>query len=807
MQEKRLTIGVVIGNANSPHTNEIIKGVRAAGIEAEVNIIYFTGVHSSYFFKNYFETKNDEDFDYQIFCLYDYIKLCSVDAIILSYGTLSVFWNNRELLQFLRKIKNIPTIILEDRAGSNNSRYIIADNGNGIKLIMDHLADYHGYRKFAFLSGPKGNTDADERLQAFINSLSVRNIEYTDKMVAFGDFSESVEEEVNQLLDDNPDVEALVCANDKMAGAAYAVINERKALYEKAVESNDIEGMKRYNKHIVGKDINNGHGIAITGYDNVPAAENMDPPLTTVVQNAYTNGYLAVFSAIELCEKGDTKNISSAPRLVTRNSCGCIGGACIDFVELDEYYSEHIETYAVKVSEKIAEGILLSDVNEEVSDKVAELFYDLIYKFAKRYVGIDPTGINADEIADDVKKIVAGEYGKFISLTSVARTLSEYSETIIHHADLYKHREAIIEAIYRINDYIHSKIFEDSIRMVSFYEHRTWFMPLISRDMANYIDSEKEMYRNAMCKMKILEIGNVYLFMLKEPIIHKKEDIWSCPNELYLMAYTANGEVVAYDKEEAPLVGKDNTFDKYIKNENKPYYASIINLFSGEYQYGVMIAEIESENVLSLYYAAVQISTALKYCEMSRAQKTAQNQLEKMISEVEQKNEMLRALSEYDHLTGCLNRRGFIESVNEAIKENDGRSACILFADVDHLKEINDKFGHNEGDFAIENVANTLKTVLPENALIARMGGDEFVSMVFVDGSDESRYVREIKEANFRLNAVSAKPYYVECSVGIKSFICSEKVNIEDIISCADESLYEAKKYRKESIVKSLSIW
>ena len=208
MQEKRLTIGVVIGNANSPHTNEIIKGVRAAGIEAEVNIIYFTGVHSSYFFKNYFETKNDEDFDYQIFCLYDYIKLCSVDAIILSYGTLSVFWNNRELLQLLRKIKNIPTIILEDRAGSNNSRYIIADNGNGIKLIMDHLADYHGYRKFAFLSGPKGNTDADERLQAFINSLSVRNIEYTDKMeretsITFDDLiTDSNIEQLKQMRED-----------------------------------------------------------------------------------------------------------------------------------------------------------------------------------------------------------------------------------------------------------------------------------------------------------------------------------------------------------------------------------------------------------------------------------------------------------------------------------------------------------------------------------------------------------------------------------------------------------------------------
>lgn len=807
MQNKRLTIGVILGNANSPHTMEIIKGIREAALETKVNILCYTGVHSSYFFRDYFMSKNDEDFDYQISCLYDYTRLSSLDALIVSVGTLSVFWDNREIMQFFRKIKNIPTVVLENRTDSPNTSYIIADNKNGMKLIMEHLLDYHGYRKFAYLSGPMGNTDAEERLEAFKTSLEARSIECTEKMIAYGDFSETVEVQINQLLDLNPDVEALVCANDKMADTAYTVIKGRKALYDKAVEESDEASMKRYYKHAVGKDIVNGHGVAITGYDNVPSAENMDPPLTTVVQNAYTNGYMAVYSALELVNDGATKNTSSAPRLVTRNSCGCSTGARQEFAELDEYYRSHIETYALKISKSIKDGILISDVNETVSDEVADWFYNYVIKYAKKYLGIDQTGINADEMADEIKEIITGKYARFISLTSLARTLSEYSSTIVQHADMMAYKDAIMEATYKVNDYIHSKIYEDAIHTVVMYEHRTWFMPLISRDMANFIDSETEMYRNAMSKMNVLGIGNIYLFMLKEPIVHTKEDIWLCPNELYLVSCTVDGKIEAYDIENAPVIDKNNPFDKYFKNNDKPYYASMINLFSGEYQYGVIVAEIEPENVLSLYYASVQISTALKYCEMSRAERKMQAELQQMILEVEQKNEMLRALSEYDQLTGCLNRRGFIEGVNEEIKQNIGKQACIIFADVDHLKEINDKFGHGDGDFAIESIANVLKSVLPENALIARIGGDEFVSMVLMEESDSTSLVREIKDASFRFNAVSAKPYYVECSVGANSFTCEEGIDIDYIISLADEALYEAKKYRKESVMKAVTIW
>ena len=76
-------------------------------------------------------------------------------------------------------------------------------------------------------------------------------------------------------------------------------------------------------------------------------------------------------------------------------------------------------------------------------------------------------------------------------------------------------------------------------------------------------------------------------------------------------------------------------------------------------------------------------------------------------------------------------------------RQNDGRKAYLIFGDLDHLKEINDCFGHSAGDFAISNAAKYLQELLPSEAITARIGGDEFVSLVL---SEESEFKEKIKK-------------------------------------------------------------
>lgn len=799
---KKRTLGVMIGNANSPYTIETLKGINEAAKQNDVNVISFIGVHSSYFYREYFQNEHQEDYDYQSSCVFDYHKLCDIDALILAYGTMSIFMSERDLLELQRKVSHKPTIYLEKNIEGTNSRYLIADNRSGIKLIMEHMIRFHGYKNILYLSGPMGNFDAEERLAAYKESMENAGLFYDESMIAYGDFSESVATTVNDLLDANPDAEALVCANDTMAVAVYAVLARRAELYQEAKKVNDKKSMLRYKKHLIGAA--SEHGIAITGYDNIDDSGNVDPPLTTVVQSPYSHGYSAVSTALALLDNPSTaESMMVPPKLVHRQSCGCSQVGSIDFPALDDRYRVNPELYAGTITQIFTNSILPSDLNEKISNEVYEILYEIFLRNIKNYVGVTGKPFSDDEIFADVRRFFSSTASKYVPRMTFASTFNEYMMSMLRNAKEGREKDVLIKAESRISDYIYSQLFSETRDELSLYRNRTWFLPLISRDMANDLDSPKIMYRNAMMKLKFLEIGDLYLFVTNESVSHRRNDKWECPSELRLVAFSDKGIITSYEPEDAPMISSDNLMNSCFESEDEAYNVSIISLFSGEYQYGIIVAKSLPEDVLSLYCASIQISIALKYCEMAIEQKKIQKELQHIVKEVEDKNEILRSLSEYDQLTECFNRRGFLEKGLELIRNNAGKEACLIFADLDHLKEINDKYGHSEGDFAIEHIAKTIRQALPDSSIIARFGGDEFVALfVLKEGMEAEDFVRNISNRSIQFNSQSDKPYYVECSAGYSVFECSDDTSLEKVIGVADSYLYEAKAKRRKTIVR-----
>jgi diguanylate cyclase (GGDEF)-like protein len=170
---------------------------------------------------------------------------------------------------------------------------------------------------------------------------------------------------------------------------------------------------------------------------------------------------------------------------------------------------------------------------------------------------------------------------------------------------------------------------------------------------------------------------------------------------------------------------------------------------------------------------------------------------------IQEQNHILSFISEYDELSKLLNRRGFIERALQTMEQQAGKTAYLIFGDLDHLKEINDCFGHAAGDYAIKQAANRLLECLPGNSIIARIGGDEFVSLVLSDAvSFRDSVFDKLKEAGDTFNAKSEKPYYIDLSVGILEFFCSPQIDLNEIIQQADELLYQAKAKRRTSIKK-----
>lgn len=169
-------------------------------------------------------------------------------------------------------------------------------------------------------------------------------------------------------------------------------------------------------------------------------------------------------------------------------------------------------------------------------------------------------------------------------------------------------------------------------------------------------------------------------------------------------------------------------------------------------------------------------------------------------------NEELQRLSQRDYMTGLFNRRGFFDQLQQIISngEHIGSTLMLISADLDHLKYINDNFGHSEGDNAITIVGNALVNSLLHNKLCARFGGDEFCVAIFIRGFVPEQIYDEFKKrflnALEEYNHNSDKPYKVRASIGCSYALVDEEMDVEKMINKADEKMYEYKIAHKEEL-------
>jgi diguanylate cyclase (GGDEF)-like protein/PAS domain S-box-containing protein len=171
-------------------------------------------------------------------------------------------------------------------------------------------------------------------------------------------------------------------------------------------------------------------------------------------------------------------------------------------------------------------------------------------------------------------------------------------------------------------------------------------------------------------------------------------------------------------------------------------------------------------------------------------------------ADITQRREMekeLEAMALSDQLTGLYNRRGFFTLAPRELKraERSAKGLLLFFADVDGLKEINDRFGHEEGDRALSAAAKILTQTFRGSDVISRIGGDEFA--VLVTDTDETlmekmllRLYRLINNFNGR----KAARYKLAISIGHAFCNPRNPATLDELISQADQRMYRMKKIK-----------
>jgi len=157
----------------------------------------------------------------------------------------------------------------------------------------------------------------------------------------------------------------------------------------------------------------------------------------------------------------------------------------------------------------------------------------------------------------------------------------------------------------------------------------------------------------------------------------------------------------------------------------------------------------------------------------------------------------LRSISITDALTGLYNRRGLFALAEQQIKSvnRSQQWLSVLYADLDNLKEINDKFGHQEGDAALARAADILRTTFRESDIIARIGGDEFVVIIVSDEKRSSQFTfSRLQQKLDAYHAATKAAYTLSLSTGIAMYDPQHPVSFEDLLREADEFMYLHKK-------------
>lgn len=170
------------------------------------------------------------------------------------------------------------------------------------------------------------------------------------------------------------------------------------------------------------------------------------------------------------------------------------------------------------------------------------------------------------------------------------------------------------------------------------------------------------------------------------------------------------------------------------------------------------------------------------------------------ITDRKEAEDVLRAQSLVDELTGLYNRRGFLTLAEQQLRLATGmkKRMLLFFSDLDDLKWINDNLGHNEGDSALIDTASSLKETFRDSDIIARIGGDEFV--VLAVGAEEAhaeilttRLLKNLKSNNSKRSSA----YNLSISSGIACFDPEHPCSINELMTTADKLMYEQKQKKQ----------
>jgi sigma-B regulation protein RsbU (phosphoserine phosphatase) len=224
-----------------------------------------------------------------------------LDGVVVASGTICSHVTPRTLADFFTSFSGLALCSVSANVVGVPS--VAASNRRGMRIVVEHIIVAHGCKRIAYVRGPIGGNEGQERFEGYVSALKDRGLAFDPALVETGDFRiASGAEAVARLLDAGTPFDALVAANDYMAVGAMGELRGR------------------------GKRI--PRDLLVAGFDDAPLGRIASPSLTTVRQPLQRLGVASMETVLRQIAGGHVEErVELDVDLVTRQSCGCSYGA------------------------------------------------------------------------------------------------------------------------------------------------------------------------------------------------------------------------------------------------------------------------------------------------------------------------------------------------------------------------------------------------------------------------------------------------------------------------------------------------
>ncbi|HET9914275.1 MAG TPA: substrate-binding domain-containing protein [Anaerolineales bacterium] len=291
----RMTIGLLLASLHTGASQIIWPSMVDSAERHDINLICFPGgrLHAM------------DSFEVQRNAIFDLASNKSLDGLVTWSSALGGVLGPAEIRAFHQRYHSLPMVSLAQFMEGMPT--VSVDSYRGMRALLAHLIEEHGFRKLAFMRGPEGHYYAQERYRAYIDSLQTFNLPIVPELITRPLPWEAGAEAIEILLDERGlkpgnDFQAVVAVSDMMAVWAMKTLQTRGF---------DVPG-----------------DVAVTGFNNSIEERLATPPLTTVDLPFYEQASKAMDVLVQQLSGESVAALITLPsKLVVRQSCGCPSAA------------------------------------------------------------------------------------------------------------------------------------------------------------------------------------------------------------------------------------------------------------------------------------------------------------------------------------------------------------------------------------------------------------------------------------------------------------------------------------------------